>query len=257
MLRAFTRAVSPRIAKCELTHLERVPIDPAKAAAQHAAYEQALAGAGFTIVRLPALADHPDAVFVEDNAVLLGDHAVITRPGAASRRSETQSTADGLAPHFTIHRIESGFIDGGDVLRIGQRIYVGLSTRTDQAGIDALAAIAEPLGFEVRRAELRDCLHLKTGATLAGPGVLLCNPQAVDPAPFADVEPLAVDPGEPAAANIVRAGDRLILPAGNPNTAAKLRARGFKVIEVDVSELQKAEAGVTCMSLIDERRPRR
>ncbi len=111
-----------------------------------------------------------------------------------------------------------------------------------------------PLGFEVVKAELGDCLHLKTGATFAGEDasgtpVLLYDPAAVDPAQFAAVEPLAVL--ESSAANSLRAGDRLILPAGNPRTAALLRARGFHVVEVDVSELQKAESGVTCMSLID------
>ena len=245
---AFTRAVSPRIAECELTHLVRVPIDPAKAVAQHAAYERALADAGFEIVRLPDLPEDPDAVFVEDTALILGEHAVITRPGAASRANETDSTADGLREHFALHRIEAGHLDGGDVLRIGKRLYVGVSTRTDRAGIAALAGIAKPLGYEVIAAEAGACLHLKTGATFAGDGVLLYNPKAIDPTQFAGVEPLAVD--EPAAANCVRAGERLILPAGNPRTAERLRNRGFEVVEVDVSELQKAEAGVTCMSLI-------
>lgn len=251
--RAFTRAVSPRLAECQLTHLVRVPIDAATAAAQHGAYEQALREAGFAIVRLPDLPEDPDAVFVEDNALLLGEHAVITRPGAASRRDETASTAAGLAEHFTLHRIETGCLDGGDVLRIGQRLYVGLSTRTDVAGIVALAAAVEPLGFEVRRAALRGALHLKTAATLAAPELLLHDPRAVDPAQFDGVEALAVDPAEPAAANAVLANGSLILPAGNPRTAATLRARGLHVVEVDVSELQKAEAGVTCMSLIDVR----
>ena len=248
---AFTRAVSPRIAECQLTHLERVPIDPAKAAAQHQAYEQALADAGFEIARLPELAGDPDAVFVEDTALILGDHAVITRPGVASRANETDSTAAGLAPHFEVHRIQSGHLDGGDVLRIGKRLYVGISTRTDRAGIAALAELVGPLGYEVIEAQAGACLHLKTGATYAGDGVLLYNASAIDPSQFADVEALAVD--EPAAANCVRAGGRVILPAGNPRTADKLRSRGFAVVEVDVSELQKAEAGVTCMSLIDER----
>jgi len=249
--RAFTRAVSPRLAECQLTHLERVPIDPAKAAAQHAQYEEALRGAGFDIVRLPELADDPDAVFVEDTAILLGEHAVVTRPGVASRANETDSTADGLRGHFEIHRIQSGHVDGGDVLRIGNRIYAGVSTRTDRAGIDALATIARPLGYEVIAAETGACLHLKTGATYAGDGVLLYDPATIDPAQFAGVEAVAVL--EPAAANCVRAGERIILPAGNPSTAAMLREHGFTVVEVDVSELQKAEAGVTCMSLVDER----
>jgi dimethylargininase len=249
--RGFTRAVSPRLAECQLTHLQRVPIDSAKAAAQHAEYERALSDAGFEIIRLPELADDPDAVFVEDTAILLGEHAVITRPGVASRANETDSTADGLRGHFELHRIEHGHVDGGDVLRIGNRLYAGASTRTDRAGIDALAAIARPLGYEVIAAETGACLHLKTGATCAGDGVLLYDSATIDPAQFVGVEPLAVE--ETAAANCVRAGGRIILPAGNPRTAAMLRDRGFTVIEVDVSELQKAEAGVTCMSLIDER----
>ena len=248
MPRAFTRAVSARIAECQLTHLERVPIDPARAAAQHTAYEQALAESGYEIVRLPELPDNPDAVFVEDTALLLDGHAIVTRPGAASRIGETDSTAEGLGEHFELHRIQSGYVDGGDVLRIGKRLYVGLSTRTDRAGLEALAAIARPLGYEIVAAKTGACLHLKTGATLAGDSVLLCDANAIDPSQFDGVEPLPVD--EPAAANCLRAGDRLILAAGNPGTADKLRGRGFDVVEVDVSELQKAEAGVTCMSLI-------
>ena len=136
-------------------------------------------------------------------------------------------------------------------MRIGKRLYVGVSTRTDRPGIAALADLVRPLGYEVVAAETGACLHLKTGATFAGDGVLLYDAAAIDPAQFAGVEPLAV--AEPAAANCVRAGDRLILPAGNPRAAETLRKRGFAVSEVDVSELQKAEAGVTCMSLIDER----
>jgi dimethylargininase len=259
MARAFTRKVSSRLADCELTHLERQPISAALAAEQHGAYEQAIAGAGFELVRLPDLDGHADAVFVEDTAILLGEYAVITRPGAASRASETDSTAAELAGHFALHRITSGFVDGGDVLRIGSTLYVGLSTRTDAAGIHALAELVQPLGYDVVHAKLRDCLHLKTGATFAGcdergTPVLLYSARSVDPSQFAGVEPMPVDEREPAAANCARAGDTLILPSGNPRTADALEARGFRVTEVDVSELQKAEAGVTCMSLIDDRR---
>ena len=255
MATAFTRAVSPKLAQCALTHLPRTPIDAARAAAQHSAYEQALSAAGLEIVRLPELPDQPDGVFVEDTAILLDQHAVITRPGVASRARETASTAQGLADHFEVHRIDSGFVDGGDVLRIGRTLYAGLSTRTDAAGIRALGETAGRLGYRVVQAQLRDCLHLKTGATLAGAdasgdAVLLYSDRSVDPAQFAGVRPLAVDEAEPAAANCLRAGSSLILPAGNSRTAGLLRDRGFQVVEVDVSELQKAEAGVTCMSLI-------
>lgn len=255
MARAFTRALSPRIVDCALTHLGRQPIDPERAAWQHAAYERALEDAGLEIIRLPELADDPDAVFVEDTAILLGKHAVITRPGAASRAGEVDSTAEGLAPHFTIHRLAAGTLDGGDVLRVGRRLYAGLSSRTSAEGVDALRSVIAPLGYEVVAVEPTQCLHLKTAVTFvgndaAGTPRILVNPDWVDPGPFAGVEAIVV--AEPSAANALRIGDQLILPAGNPNTAASLRALGFTVIELDVSELQKAEAGVTCMSLIDE-----
>jgi dimethylargininase len=257
-MRAFTRAVSPKLPECALTHLDRTPIDVAKAIAQHAAYEQALENAGFGVIRLPELAADPDAVFVEDTALLLDGHAVIARPGIASRAAETESTAAGLAGHFEVHRITSGHVDGGDVLRIGRTLYVGRSSRTDGDGIRDLAELVDRLGYTVVQAELRECLHLKTGATFAGPDargapVLLYSERSVDPTQFAGVEPMPVDEQEPAAANCLKVGDRLILPAGNPRTAERLRERGFEVVEVEVSELQKAEAGVTCMSLIDER----
>jgi dimethylargininase len=255
-MKAFTRAVSPRLPECQLTHLQRMPIDAARAAEQHAAYERALADAGFEIIRLPELRDDPDAVFVEDTALLLDEHAIITRPGAASRLGETESTAAGLAGEFRVDRVQAGFLVGGDVLRIGRRLYVGISSRTDRHGVNCLSDLVAPIGYEVVEAKLRDCLHLKTGATFAGPDaagipVLIYDEGSVDPTQFAGVEPLAVV--EPAASNCIRAGDRLILPGGNPRTAALLKKRGFHVVEVDVAELQKAEAGVTCMSLIDDR----
>jgi dimethylargininase len=257
MPRAFTRQVSPRIVDCALTHLDRTSIDPDLAALQHANYEQALREAGFEIIRLPYLADDADAVFVEDTALLLGEHAVITRPGAPSRANEVDSTAEGLQPFFTVHRLPSGTLDGGDVLRIDRALYVGQSSRTDAVGTQALEAITSPLGFRVVPVDLGRCLHLKTAVTYAGLDsdrrpTLLHNPDWVDPAQFLGTNPLPVAEGEPAAANVVRAGDRLIIAAGSPGTCAKLRDRGFTVVEVDLSELQKAEAGGTCMSLISD-----
>lgn len=252
---AFTRAVSPRLADCALTHLKRQPIDAARAIEQHAAYERALADAGLTVRRLSPLDDQPDGVFVEDTAVLLGKYAIIARPGIPSRFDEVFSTAEGLAPHFTVQYLESGILDGGDVLRIEETLYVGRSRRTDAAGMSALEAAVEPLGYRVAPVELGLCLHLKTAATFAGRdsggrSTLLANPDWVDPSQFAGVEVLPVSDQEPNAANCVRAGNRLIMAAGSPKTVGELRNRGFTVVELDLSELQKAEAGGTCMSLI-------
>jgi dimethylargininase len=245
--------VSPRISECELTHLERHPIAHELAVRQHDAYENALAEAGYELVRLPDLDDHPDSVFVEDTAILLGDHAIVTRPGAASRRPEADSTASGLDKHFEVHRLDLGSVDGGDVLRIGRVLYVGVSGRTDVEGAGALARAVAPLGYDVVPVELDACLHLKSAATWVDDGRVLLNPSWVDPAQFDGVEPLGVDPSEPFAANAVRLHDRLIVSAAFQRTAGRLEAAGFRVVPVDVSELQKAEAGVTCMSLIDER----
>lgn len=252
---AFTRPPSPRIADCELTHLSRSPIDSNLAAAQHSAYERALQESGLEVVRLPALDEHPDAVFVEDTAILLGDHAIITRPGALSRREEAKSTASVLAEKFTIHRLSRGKLDGGDVLRIGTTIYVGQSRRTDCSGIVALANIAAPLGYEVVPVPHERCLHLKTGASFAGHDdtgrpILLVNPDWIDPFAFEAVVPVPTHPLEPFAANALRVGERLLFPSGHPRTAERLRTLGFKLEEVDIGELEKAEAGLTCMSLI-------
>lgn len=258
--KAFTRAVSPKLASCELTHFGRRPIDAAAASAQHENYEQALRGAGFDVMRLPDLPEHADGVFVEDVAVLLDDHAFVTRPGAPSRADEVETTAAALAQHFAVHRLRAGNLDGGDVLRIRRTLHVGLSSRTNVDGIAALEEAVRPLGFKVVATKLSGILHLKSAATVAGHDaggnlVLLCNRTAVDPGGFAGVDLLPVDEDEADAANVLRAGEHIIMPAGYPKTSERLSDRGFDVIEVDVSELEKAEAGVTCMSLISPAYP--
>jgi dimethylargininase len=253
---AYTRAISPRLAtECELTHLQRDPIDLDQAIAQHAAYEAALAAAGLSIVRLEPLDDFADGTFVEDVAVILGDHAVILHPGVASRQGETASAAAGLAADLDVHRLPAGFVDGGDVLKIGRRLWVGLSTRSDRAGVEALAQVAGPLGYEVRAAQVTGCLHLKTAVTFAGADgagtpTFLYNPDFVSPDLFEGAAPMPVVPGEAYAANILRVGDTLIAPADSPRTADALAERGFNVVRVDISQLRKAEAALTCMSLV-------
>ena len=253
---AFTRAVSPRLAQGELTHLERRPIDIDRAIAEHDAYEQALTDSGLTVEHLAPLDDAPDGVFVEDVALLLGEHAILTRP-TASRRREVTSVAEAFAGRYTMHTLDSGALEGGDVVRIGSRLYVGLSARSDRAGIAALAATVAPLGFSVTPVELRGCLHLKTAATFAGldgagAPLLIHNPAWVDAAAFVGVHPLAVARGEASAANTLRLEPVLLIPAGNPRTRDAIAARGLAVVDLDISELQKAEAGLTCSSLIGD-----
>ena len=249
MLTAITRAVSPAISACELTFLDRSAIDYARADAQHRAYEECLRALGVWVVSLPALADLPDSVFVEDPAVVLDEVAVIARPGAASRRPEAELLAAALERFRPLARIEApGTLEGGDVIRAGRELYVGLSRRTNAEGIAQLAAILEPYGYSVTAVEVRGCLHLKSGACYLGRGTLLANREWIDATAFTGHR--IVDVAEGWAADVLAIRDVILMPAGFPNTAERLEAAGFAVRTVDLSELQKAEAGVTCMSLI-------
>ena len=246
---AFTRAVSPRLAECETSQAERV--DVARAVRQHAAYEHDLIEAGLEVRRLPSLDAYPDGVFVEDTALLLGEHAVILRPGAASRAGETDSTAAGLAGSFTLHRLAEGHVDGGDVLRIRKQLFVGLSSRTDDKGVRALSTLVAPLGFSVVPVPVAGGLHLKSAVTWVA-GLLVHNPAWVSPTPFPYSEPVPVAPGEDSGGNVLLAGETLLVAADSPGTAEALSRRGLDVVTLDISEMRKADAALTCMSLISE-----
>jgi len=248
---ALTRPVPSSIARCELTHLERTRIDVDVARAQHAEYEATLRRLGCAIERIEAADDQPDSVFVEDTAVVLDEIAVITRPGAASRRPETAAVERALARYRPIHRLEApATMDGGDVLRVGRTIYVGLSSRTTEAGARQLSNAAAPFGYTVECVRVAGCLHLKSAATEIGEQLVVCNPEWVDPRAFRGCEAIPVDPGEPFAANVLRIGRSLVCAAAYPRTSGVLRSRGLEVHAVEASELAKAEAGVTCCSLI-------
>jgi dimethylargininase len=248
---ALTREVSPAIGRCELTHLERMAIDPERAAAQHAAYEESLVAAGCTVWRIDATSDMPDSVFIEDTAVVVDELAIIARPGAPSRRVETNAVEQALANHRPVRRVESpGTLDGGDVLRVGRTVFVGCSTRTNAAGAEQLQSILEPLGYDVRVVEVRGCLHLKSAVTSVADDALLVNPQWVRASDVAGFDLVEVHPAEPFGANALRVGDRMILAAAFPRTRERLERRGIHVDTIDVSELAKAEGGVTCCSII-------
>ena len=251
MLIAITREVSPSIERCELTHLKRQPIDFNLARAQHLQYENCLAELGCQVLRLPAEPNLPDAVFVEDTAIVLDELAIITRPGAESRRSETPSLAEALQAYRRLYRIEPpGTLDGGDVLHVGNKLYVGVSSRSNKAGIEQLRVYVEPYGYKVQPVLLQDCLHLKSAVTQVGPNSLLINRDWVDAGAFEGMELEDVAPEEPMGANGLRIGDVLVYPAAYDRTRARLEALGITVKTVEVSEIAKAEGGVTCCSLI-------
>lgn len=250
---ALTRAVSPRIAECELTFREREPIDAERAAREHEEYERRLEENGWSVVRADAEPELPDSVFVEDGAVVLDEIAVIARPGAAARLGETESLARTLAGWRDLRFIESpATLDGGDVLQLGRVLHVGVGGRTNVAGARQLRAHVAPFGYTVVETPFGGCLHLKSAATAIGETTILLNPRRVDPSVF-DAEAIEVDPAEPDGANaLVLAPTILLLSASARRTVAELERRGFQVVTIGIRELEKAEAGVTCCSILFE-----
>ena len=251
MLTAIVRDVSRSIAQCELTHLARTPVDVEKARAQHAAYVWCLEELGCAIHRLPVEDALPDAVFVEDTAVVLDEAAVIARPGAPSRRAEVPSVERALEHRRKLLRIEPpDTLDGGDVLSIGRTLYVGLTRRTGPGAVAQLERMLKPLGYAVRGVEVSGCLHLKSAASFIGDHRVLCNSKWVDPGVFEGMEIIETDPSEPHAANGLLVGRTLLYPEAFPKTMERLRARGIRVRTIDLSELAKAEGAVTCCSIV-------
>jgi dimethylargininase len=253
MLTAITRAVSPAIVHCELSFIDRKPIDLARAQQQHRAYEHLLEKLGARLISLPAEPALPDSMFVEDPAIVLDELAVILPLGTESRRPEAASLAQALAKFRKLESISlPGTLEGGDVLRIGRKLYVGLTRRSNVEGIRQLAAILKPHGYEVIAVPVTGCLHLKSAVTYLNRNTLLANRAWFDTAPLAEYEWIDVDPAEPHAANALALAGTVIFPASFPRTCARLEARGFHVTPLDIAELQKAESGLTCSSLLFE-----
>lgn len=248
---ALLREVSASLAACELSFLERAPIDVERARAQHAHYAAELTALGCSIEWLAPLHANADAVFVEDTAVVLREVAVITRPGVASRRGEVESVAASLAPHRPLRRIGApGTLEGGDVVHIGHNLYVGASARSNAAGIEQLGHALAPFGYRVQGVAMRDCLHLKSAVTFIPPDTLLVNPAWVDPKVFDARTVVEVDEGEAFGANTLTVQGVTLLSAAFPRTEQRLRKAGVTTRALEVSELQKAEAALTCMSLM-------
>lgn len=248
---AITRSISPAMNHCELAYLPRQVIDLAKAAGQHRQYESCLRELGASVISLAAEPDLPDSVFVEDPAVVVDEVAILTRMGAESRRREAESLAQALSPYRSLRWLrEPATLEGGDVMRVGRMLYVGSSVRTNAEGIHQLVEALSPFGYDVQAVEVRGCMHLKTGCTYLGDRTLLANRGWIDAAAFEGFRILDVAPEEPWAANVLSVAGTLMMPDSFPATTRTLEREGWKVRTVDVSELMKAEAGLTCMSIV-------
>jgi dimethylargininase len=251
MLTAITREVSASINNCELSFHARQPIDVSKAIAQHKAYQDCLAELGVRIVSLPAEPELPDAVFVEDAAIVVDEIAVISIMGAPSRWLEARSLADALSDYRPLKfLVEPATLDGGDALRVDRHVFVGLSQRTNWEGIAQLRDVLGAFDYQVQPVEVKGCLHLKSACSYIGNDTILINRALVDAERFRGFQLMDVPDEEPAAANALLIKDVVIIPASFPKTRALLEQRGFRVRTIDLSELQKAEAGVTCGCLI-------
>ena len=248
---ALTRPISASFARCELTYIDRVPIDLDRARRQHAAYEATLASLGWNIVRLPVLDEQPDAVFVEDAAIALDEVAVVAPMGAASRLAESRTVEEALAHYLPVKRLTApATLDGGDVLRSGRRVFVGLSRRTNRAAAEQLARILAPYDYEVIPVPVAGALHLKSACTMAGERTLLANTEWVDLKPFAAMDVLPVTAAEAWGASVLYDAGHVVMPSGFPRTRELLERQGLRVHELDLSEIRKAEGGPTCLSIL-------
>jgi dimethylargininase len=251
MLTAITRAPGSELPRCQLTHLQRQPLDWALAQRQHRAYQEALRRAGVEVVELPADPALPDGVFVEDTAVVLDEVAVLASLTPASRRAEPAAVEAALVPHRTLARLPAeARLEGGDVLRVGRTLFTGLSTRTDEAGLRALASAVRPFGYVVVAVPVQGCLHLKTACCALDERTLLVHRPWLDTAALAGFRLVDVPAEEPWAANVLVLPGRVLVSASHPRTIGLIESMGYPAFAVDVSELHKAEAGLTCMSLV-------
>jgi dimethylargininase len=234
------------------TFIDVHEIDLDRASLQHEEYRRALERAGAEVVLLDMNAEHADAVFIEDTAVVLDEVAILTSMGAPSRRAEVRGVEAELRRHRSelAHIEPPATLEGGDVLRVGRTLFVGATDRTNRAGFEALRAIAGRHGYDVRSVAVDGCLHLKTACTALPDGTLLASPRWLDARALSGFSVIEVAEGEPDAANVLLVGERVLMASGHPNTAELVRKRGFEVDVVDLEEFAKAEGCATCLSIL-------
>ena len=235
---------------CELTHVSRIPIDVERIDPS-TWRSRKLKSLGCDVHRLPVPPESPDAVFVQDTAVIFDEVAIICRPGAESRRPETGNVADALKEFRPLRFIEPpGTLDGGDVICVGRKVWVGRSGRTNDEGIRQLRARVEPFGYTVRGVPIAGCLHLQSAITPVADKVMLIDRRWVDPSAFEQFEFIDIDPSKAFAANALRVGNSVVYATTFRRTRERLETRGIHVVPVDMSELAKAEGGVTCCCIL-------
>jgi dimethylargininase len=247
--RALVRRPVDSLAEGQITHIERVPIDLDLARAQWAGYVAALQGEGWTTIEVDPAPDQPDSVFIEDAVILFGDTAVLTSPGAPSRRGETAGAEAAVRRlDRVVRRIDlPGTLDGGDVLKVGTTVYVGQSLRTNADGARQLAGLVEPLGYTVVPVPVTRALHLKTAITALPDGTIIGYPPLVDdPGRFDRF--LAVPEAEGTAV-VVLDEHTLLMSAAAPRTTLLLTGLGYRIVTVDITEFEKLEGCVTCLSV--------
>ena len=248
---ALTHIPSPNLDHGQRTHVAREVVDYELASRQHADYCRMLRECGAEVVTLDVNRDQPDGTFIEDTAVVLDEIAVLASMGTAARRIEPARIEPELRKHREIERIEPpARLEGGDVLRIGRTILIGLSERTNISGVQAFETIARPFGYRVLPVPVRQCLHLKTACTALPDCRLLTNPAWLDLNSLHDFDTLAVPDDEPWAANTLPINGRVLISSANPQTAEMLRRLGFDVRTLSLSEFAKVEGCVTCLSLL-------
>ncbi|MFT4258357.1 dimethylargininase [Microbacterium sp.] len=249
MSRLLVRRPSPRLAEGELTHYERVPVDPELAQRQWEQYVDVYREHGWDVIEIDAADEHADGVFVEDTVIMFGDLAVLSRPGADSRRGEIETTRAALEragiPYVAIEA--PGTLDGGDVLKVGTTVYVGLTLRSNAEGFAQLQSLLTPRGWTVISVPVTKVLHLKSGVTALPDGTVIGYPPLVDDT---SVYPAFLPvPEEHGTAVVVLDDDTVLMSAGAPQSAQLFRDRGLTVIETPITEFEKLEGCVTCLSV--------
>jgi dimethylargininase len=248
---ALTHIPSRRINDAQRTFVAREAIDYDRAVRQHADYREMLRRCGVSVRTLDVNRDLPDCVFIEDTAIVLDEIAVLASMGVESRRAELAGIEPILKEYRQVHRLEHGAtLEGGDVLQVGRTLLVGISSRTNSAGVEGLETIVRRYGYQVVPVPVRQCLHLKSGCTALPDGTLLVNPAWLEMEALRSFHITGIPEEEPLAADILSIGGRVCIPAQYGRTAELIRQRGFEVETVDLSEFAKADGGITCLSIL-------